>query len=401
MLVFRGDLGNETDDNGAVGAVIGRRVCFPAAVGPVSATTLAIDCDGTVWGWGSNFNGLLRYPPGAQEELIETSPMEFTLPVTSFRALHGSGSTGSHVLAIDTSNTLWAWGANSYGQIGDGNPQTWTGPTLVLNDVMAVDVGNNHSVALKTDGSAWTWGANGVYQLGYSTSETTDINGQPVPISSTPGLVPEFSSDVTAVAAAGQATIALINGTVWQAGILTTSFQTPAVVPGLPANITDIACGVAHCLALDAGNNVWAWGDDGFGQRGSAPHSPLGPYAAVMIPDISDVHAIAAGGLFSVALKTDGTVWTWGDDRSGQLGDGTPAPDDCFPNSACGRNTAGQVMGLGPVLSIAAGHSHVIAVAEDGDMWSWGLNFAGQIGAGLDPSVIEKQATPVQVKSLQ
>jgi alpha-tubulin suppressor-like RCC1 family protein len=154
-----------------------------------------------------------------------------------------------------------------------------------LTGVVAVAAGFHHSLALKNDGTVWAWGSGMDGQLGYEQGPT--------------------------------------------------SRNTPAQVPGL-TDVVAVAAGDRHSLALKADGTVWGWGNNLSGQLGNGTWQPY-HYTPVKALNLTDVVAVDAGYGHSMAVKGDGTVWTWGDNRRGQLGDGTTLRD---------RNTPGQVMGL-------------------------------------------------------
>ncbi len=137
-------------------------------------------------------------------------------------------------------------------------------------------------------------------------------------------------------------------------------------------------------LQVVTGGAIWAWGNNGSGQLGD------GTFAnhAIALPvlGIGSVTAVAAGGSHSMALKSDGTVWTWGSNSNGQLGDGT------FNL----RFTPIQVPGLSGIIAIAAGQNHSVALKNDGTVWAWGANGGGQLGDG---TTVQK-LSPVAVTTL-
>jgi hypothetical protein len=191
----------------------------------------------------------------------------------------GSGevSTTRHTVYLRSDGTVWAWGSNSNGQLGNGAttdshiPVPVSGASGLLN-VIGVAAGYNHAVALVNGGVIWVWGSNSNGQLG--------------------------------------------NGT-------TTDSSIPVQVGGL-ANIMTVAAGNAFTVALrnDAlSSSVWAWGGNNNGQLGNG--TTTGSFTPVLVSGISGVEAVAAGYFDSVALKIDSTVWTWGSNSNGQLGNGT------------------------------------------------------------------------------
>ncbi|MFY1832185.1 RCC1 domain-containing protein [Myxococcus fulvus] len=147
---------------------------------------------------------------------------------------------------------------------------------------------------------------------------------------------------------------------------------TPTRVSGMRLT-TDFAAGFTHSLAVTPPNGtVWAWGDNSAGQLGNGT-TDAQP-APVLVPGLQDVKAVAAGVGASYALKNDGTVWAWGENSSRQLGDGTRV----------NRRTPVKVLHGAPVVALASGASHALARTADGTVWSWGLGTHGRLGNGAE-----------------
>lgn len=159
----------------------------------------------------------------------------------------------------------------------------------------------------------------------------------------------------------------------------------------LAAAVTpSIAGGGWHTIALKNDGSVWSWGYNRFGQLGRAASESCSNYTCGTTPaqvtSLSGVIAIAGGGFHTTILKDDGTVWAWGYNRYGQLGDGTTTDS----------STPMQVTGLSGVNDISSGYVHSVALKNDGTIWAWGYNRYGQLGNGTTTN----SSTPVQVTGL-
>ena len=309
----------------------------------------------------------------------------FATPSTGFTTSPMISGGSMHTVALRNDGTVWAWGRNTSGQLGDGTTISHRfSPVQVqnLNNVTAIFAGGLYTVALRNDGTVWAWGRNGAGQLGDGT--TTD-RFSPVQV--------QNLNNVTAISAGSNHTVALRNdGTVWawgnnpwgQLGDGTTADRfSPVQVQNLNS-VTAISAGLSHTVALRNDGTVWDWGDNWSGQLSG--ESARNRSIPVQVQNLNNVTAIFAGGLHTVALRSDGTVWAWGNNGAGQLGDGTTA----------NRSIPVQVQNLNNVIAISAGHSHTVALRNDGTVWAWGMNGGGQLGDGTTTA----RSTPVQVQNL-
>lgn len=296
-----------------------------------------------------------------------------------------------HTLAVSSDGTVSAWGNNSYGQLGTGTTASSTTAVQVsgLSGASEVTAGDVSSYALTSTGSVYAWGNNSYGQLG--TGSTTS---SAVPVQVT-GV-----SNVLQLAAGNDHVLALnSDGTVdaWglnnagQLGNTTSGYSpTPVAVPGL-SHVVQVAAGglpgwAGHSVALESDGTVWTWGYGKHGQLGlGADASTPTP---TQVPGLTGIVQVAANGDNTYALKSDGTVYAWGDDGYGQIGN---------VNAANNQDTPLQV-NITNVNSIAAGGTVGMAIKTDGTVWDWGDNNAGQLGDGA--ACGKTCVTPVQAIGL-
>lgn len=310
------------------------------------------------------------------------------------------GNEGPDPVNTGIRNTL-AWGVNNFGQLGDGTiidrvvkfstPNTVSVPAEpilnLLTDAKMIKSGKDHALAIKEDTTVWSWGRNNIGQLGLTQRDES--------AHSFPSKVGELSNIVD-VAGGWFHSVALEgDGTVWTwggnyKGQLGDGTNTPKSRPiqvkvqgtGFLTGIRAVAAGSEHTIALDNSGKVWEWGEDQFYPK--------------LVENLSEIVAIATGSFHSIALKSDGTVWAWGYNWSGQLGIGF----EDYPDSMNEKDEyvkAVQVLGLTNIVAIDCGAEHSLALKDDGSLWSWGLNNLGQLGLG---TVNMNKYYPVRVSSL-
>jgi alpha-tubulin suppressor-like RCC1 family protein len=360
--------GNDTAANTTVTVIGGNAtikanfVPYTKAVAGGSSHSLSLKNDGTVWSWGLNYFGQL----GNGSTTDSSTPVQ----VNNLSEVSTIAAGSYHSLAIKNDGTVRAWGADYYGQLGNGSNTHSNIPVQVsgLSGVIAIAGGGYHSLAVRNDGTVWSWGRNNYGQLGNGSATDNNI---PVQISSLSGII--------TIAGGDSHSLALKNdGTVWTWGYnyygqlgngSTTNSNIPVQVSGL-SGVIAIAAGNYHSLALKNDGTVWAWGSGVVGALGNG--SFTNSNIPVQVSGLSGVIAIAGGGLHNLAIKNDSTVWAWGSGVVGELGNGS------FTNS----NIPVQVSGLSGAVAIAGGFEHSLALKNDGMVWTWGNNNNGELGNG-------------------
>jgi alpha-tubulin suppressor-like RCC1 family protein len=343
--------------------------------------TVALKADGTVWAWGHNNDGQLG--DGSNTDHYTPAPVSGLTNVTAIEV-----GDGTHALAIKRDGTVWAWGRNVEGQLGDGTTSPHLTPIQVsgLTNVVAIAAGGAHSLAVKADGTVWSWGRNNEGQLGDG-STTPHL---------TPAQVPGLSG-VTAVRAGYSFNLALRTdgaptGTLWMWGVnvygmLGDGTSSTRVTPfSQLSNVTAIAGGTVDggIVLTDGTARMWGGnfhGEDGDGQK---IHQNLLPVTVMAVPSLQQ---LKTGDGHTLGLTTDGTVWSWGYDAYSQVShEWSTGSDQLTPEPTIG-------VPAGTIIAIATGQWHSLALAQDGTIWAWGDNQFGELGDGTQ----QPYARPIQV----
>lgn len=298
--------------------------------------TAAIKTDGTLWTWGKNNYGQL----GDNTIINRSSPVQTTAFGTNWKNV---ASGNLHCAAIKTDGTLWGWGGGGHGELGDNNGtgNTHLSPVQTITyatNWKSVACGLSTTAAIKTDGTLWGWGSNYGGQLGDNTSN-------------------DKSSPVQTVA----------GGTNWK----------------------QVSCKSRHTSAIKTDGTLWGWGSNNYGQLGDNTNT----YRSSPVQTVTggtNWKSVAVGQYHTAAIKTDGTLWCWGNGHYGQLG-----------NNITVFNLAGERRSS-PVQTVAGGTNwkqvscgdyYTAAIKTDGTLWLWGLNNYGQLG---DNSTSMGFSSPVQ-----
>lgn len=328
-----------------------------ASVACAGDFTAVIKTDGSLWMWGENDNGQIGNGgvtdfaghAGDLSTVVQSTPVKIMDNVTAV-------SCGvAFVAAIKTDGSLWMWGRNSFGELGNdmegnltnsrGKTYAQTVPIKIMDDVRIVSCGGSHTAVIKTDGSLWVWGNNSAGQLG---------NGR--------------VGNQTRKAGIGDAV------------------ETIQTVPiKLMDNVENVACGGKFTAIIKAGGSLWVCGDNRYGELGNGGESnaadevyPSYPVQTIPVKIMDDVASVSAGSMYpyTAIVKKDGSLWTCGSNQYGQLGD---------TNEYGGRKLGSvdtPIQIAEDIASVSCGGASAAAVKKDGTVWVWGNNTFGQLGLG-------------------
>jgi len=359
-----------------------------AATAPASAqarVTATLIQSHVVVSWGGNWHGQLgdgtttsrsRYGDiGAGDDVVQVA------------------AGYDHGLAVRSDGTVWAWGDNRYGVLGGGTTTDPTTPVQVtgLTGVTQVAAGSLFGLALRSDGTVWAWGDNAHGELGRGT--TSDHEVTPAPVIGLTGVTRISAGDGFGLALRSDGTVRAwgLNDSGQLGNGTTASSAVPVQVAGL-SQVTGISAGWASAIAtrtsgIPAVTSVWTWGANDYGQLGDGTRTGHSTPERVTGAPVY-IAGIAAGSNFAEVLGTDGSVWGWGSNGVGELGAGRSNLPVTHP-----VNTIGAGSGI---TQLSAGSSHVLALKSNGTVLAWGYGAWGQLGNGSTAS----PAGPVQVTGL-
>jgi alpha-tubulin suppressor-like RCC1 family protein len=291
--------------------------------------TAAIKTDGTLWTWGENFNGELG---NATEYYYIRTPITTFAGGTNWKQVSAGGI---YTAAIKTDGTLWTWGFGSQGQLGNANTTSRFTPVTTSaggTNWKQVSAGNQHTAAIKTDGTLWTWGNGLSGRLG-----NADTTSRSTPITTFAG------------------------GTDWK----------------------QVTAGRQHTAAIKTDGTLWTWGSETSGQLGNTLITGNISTPVTTFAGGTNWKQVSSGGYFTSAIKTDGTLWAWGNGVNGRLGNRFTVNRSTPVTTFAGGTNWKQV---------STGLSHTAAIKTDGTLWTWGLANNGQLGNTLTTGT---RSTPV------
>ena len=337
--------------------------------------------DAGLWLWGYNFNiGTL----GDNTTTPRSSPVQTIAGSTIWKLVAGGQY---HTSSIKTDGTLWLWGQNSYGGLGDNTITHRSSPVQTVScgtNWKQVACGSLYTAAIKTDGTLWTWGQNPFGQLGDNTSVRKSSPVQTVAGGAIWKQVAAGSNFTTAIKT---------DGTLWTWGLgsygqlgnnTTTLVSSPIQTVAGGTNWKQVACGSTYTAAVKTDGTLWLWGDNNAGQLGDNTKvhrsSPIQTVAGG-----TNWNLVACGSYHTAAIKTDGTLWLWGGNYYGYgtLGD----------NTLVHRSSPIQTVAGGTNWKlVACGAYYSAAIKTDGTLWTWGNNSNGTLG----DNTTTHRSSPVQ-----
>ena len=337
--------------------------------------SFAVNAAGVPYSWGSNGTAALGNGGSGRGLPVATpTPFGSLAPVAAVSA--GTG----HGIAVLRNGEVWGWGYRGYLDCSFG--ETAATPMRISGaaNIVAASAGSEHTLLLRGDGVVLSFGCNDSGQLGRAGTPAQPSPALAVTIPGTPMIAAVAAGNSFSLALDSQGNVwswgrgALGNGS----NNSSPSSPTPSKIAGL-ANVIAIAAGQSHALAVKSDGSVWAWGTNDFGQIGDGSTAErTRPVVTLLAPTANaaqKIVAVAAGRETSIAVRADGLALAWGSNQYGQLGNGT---------TSSMQSTPAPVIGLANVVAVAIGNGrvHSLAVLRDDSVWAWGNNASGQLGDG-------------------
>ncbi|MCL2814556.1 MAG: S-layer homology domain-containing protein [Oscillospiraceae bacterium] len=279
-----------------------------------------------------------------------------------------------HTMAIADDGSLWAWGKNEAGQLGDGTKTDKTAPVQIESEVKfaQVSAGYQHTAAIADDGSLWAWGRNDKGQLGdgTNTNRSTPVKAKI-----------ESETKFAQVSAGFEYTMALDSeGSLWAWGINnygqlgdgTNDSKTAPVQIESEVKFAQVSASYGHTMAIDRDGRLWAWGCNYYGELGDGTHEYRNAPTKTKIESGTKFIQVSAGRNYTMAIDSEGSLWAWGNNEHGQLSGGSTANIIVPTKIASGTKFA----------QVSAGSAHTMAIDRVGNLWAWGSNSSGELGDG-------------------
>jgi len=342
-------------------------------------TFKALAYDYKLWAWGYNSDGFL----GQNNRTDTNSPVQ--VPGTIWSKIRSAGTNNSGMLATKNDGTLWSWGYNAHGQLGVNDTAKRSSPTQLPGTTWSNNFcGGKGSLAVKTDGTLWSWGYNQTGNLGQN--NTTNYSS-PIQV----GSDTTWSTTYNQIAASGTNTSHVIktDGTLWAWGENQAKlglndnahYSSPVQIPGTTWSMVD--SNRSTVLAIKTDGTMWGWGTPQYGDLGLNNKTYYSSPKQIPGTTWRHVRSVSYG---AAAVKTDGTLWTWGRSNWGSGAYNVGSSNQHYSSPV-------QVPGTTWNNILGGGNYHYIASKTDGTLWAWGNNQQGQLGQGNTTNY----SSPVQV----
>lgn len=382
------------------------------AIAAGSAHSMALTADGNVYTWGGNGFGQLG------DGTLNGRACAAVVPSWSPTNGKAVDVVAGHVhsMTLMSNGDIYSWGQNTYGQLGHGNFTQSSVPAKVTTvaDAKAIGAGYFHSFAILANGNAVAWGYNYYQQLGDGTSGSSPyavgVSGVTGVMAVTGGLRHSvaIAANTMGSSTAHRGIWAWGANTDGQGGYGQASGQAePTPVPVSDKNlfgVTQAVAGLGHTVAISWNGRIYTWGWNAYGQLGQGDDDD-DPHPTPVLVHVegqggpSDTYpfvAVAVGELHSLALRSDGTVWAWGGNSHGQLGDASTTQRNSPVQVRRSTNPNAVLKGI---VAIAAGSNHSLALSEEGIIYAWGHNIHGQLAQGNSSFVDSEYAVRIVTQS--
>ena len=334
---------------------------------------------GTIFSWGSNNRGQL----GQNNIINRSSPVQLGIDTNWSKIACG----GEHNAAIKSTGELFLIGYNVYGQLGQGNNVYRSSPVQVgaLTSWFSVACGLQHTMATKTDNTLWAWGRGSTYGALGLNSASNFTSPRQVGALTNWSLIScgfNFTSSIKT------------DGTLWiwgdnangQLGQNNIANYSSPVQVGALTDWKSISCGSFHTAAIKNNGSLWTCGSNTYGQLGQNISYSVNRSSPVQVGQATEWATAVCGSSHTIAIKTNGTIWSFGDGSLGQLGTG----------NRTSTSSPVQVGALTTWLKLSTTSYSSIAIKNDGTLWTWGWGSSGRLGL----NDIISRSSPVQIGNL-